>query len=124
MDAKKELEQKYIDILEDLGWSVSSYTGDGRVEIEKYSPAGEDFIICVDVADFPKSVFEYAEDFDADEHIEMWIEARKNGTKGVPSTRELVHDAKEIEKMLQDLSDALNNPVKPNKIPCDPGKKK
>lgn len=39
----KELEQKYIYILEENDWSVSSYTNDGRVELEKYSPAGEDF---------------------------------------------------------------------------------
>lgn len=116
MDSKKELDQKYVDILENLGWSVSSYTGDGRVEIEKYSPAGEDFVICVDVVDFPKSVFEYAESFDVDEHISMWIEGRKNGTDGVPPARELVHDAEEIEKMLQELSDALNNPIMPNKV--------
>lgn len=119
MDQKTELYQKYIDILENLGWSVSSYTGDGRVEIEKYSPAGEDFIICVDAADFPKSVFEYAENFDVDEHIAMWIEGKENGTAGVPSTRELVCDAEEIEKMLQELSDALNNLETPNKTTCD-----
>lgn len=110
-----KLDQKYIDILESLEWSVSSYMSDDQVEIKKYSPAGEDFIACVNVNDFPKAVFEYAETFDVDEHIAMWIEARKNGIKGVPSTRELVRDAEEIEKMLQELSDALNIPVKPNK---------
>lgn len=124
MDQNMELDQKYIDILESLEWSVSSYTGDGRVEIEKYSPAGEDFVICADVADFPKSVFEYAENFDVDEHIAMWIEAKQNGTRSAPSTIELVRDAEEIEKMLQELSDALSNPVKPNKTPCDTEEKK
>lgn len=39
----KKLEQKYLDVLEKHEWAVSSYTDDGRVEIEKYSPAGEDF---------------------------------------------------------------------------------
>lgn len=119
-----ELDQKHVDILESLDWTINGYTDDGRVEIEKYSPAGEEFIICVDVNDFPKSVFEHAESFDEDEHIAMWIEGRENGTAGVPSTRELVHDAEEIKRMLQELSDALNNPVKPNKILCDTGEKK
>lgn len=41
----KELEQKYIDILEQNDWNVSSYTEDGRVEIGKYSPLGEDFLL-------------------------------------------------------------------------------
>lgn len=35
----KELEQKYIDILEENDWSVSSYTDDGRVELTKRSSA-------------------------------------------------------------------------------------
>lgn len=103
-----ELDQKHVDILESLDWTINGYTDDGRVEIEKYSPAGEEFIICVDVNDFPKSVFEHAESFEVDEHIAMWIEAKQNRTRGVPSTRELVHDAEEIEKMLQELSDMLN----------------
>lgn len=36
----KELEQKYIDILKENDWSISSYTDDGKVEVQKYSPAG------------------------------------------------------------------------------------
>lgn len=56
----KELKQKYIDILEENDWSVSSYTDDGRVELQKYSPAGEDFSIIVEVEDFTESVRKYA----------------------------------------------------------------
>lgn len=103
----KKLKKKYLDILEKQDWSVSSYTGDGRVELGKYSPAGEDFNICVDVENFPEAVAEYAAGFNIDEHIEMWIEARHNGTRGVPSTRELVKDAEDIDKMLQELAAAL-----------------
>lgn len=103
----KELEQKYIDILEENDWSVSSYTDDGRVELQKYSPAGEDFSIIVEVEDFTESVREYANDFDADEHAVMWIEARGK-VYGVPdSIRELIDDAEEIQKMLNELADAL-----------------
>lgn len=103
----KELDQKYLDVLELHDWSVSSYTGDGRVELQKYSPAGEDFNICVDVEGFPDAVAEYAADFNIDEHIEMWVEAKRNGVSGVPSARELVHDAEDIDKMLQELAIAL-----------------
>lgn len=102
-----KLDQKYLDVLEKQDWQVSSYTGDGRVELQKYSPAGEDFNICVEVEDFPRAVAVYSADFDPDEHIEMWIEARKNGVRGIPSTRELVHDAEDIDKMLQELASAL-----------------
>lgn len=103
----KELKQKYIDILEENDWSVSSYTDDGRVELQKYSPAGEDFSIIVEVEDFTESVRKYANDFDADEHAEMWIEARGE-VNGVPeSIRELIEDAEAIQEMLDGLADAL-----------------
>lgn len=103
-----QIEQKYLDVLEKHDWAVCGYTDDGRVELEKFSPAGEDFIICVGVENFPAEIREYAAGFDIDEHIEMWIEARRNGTRGVPSTRELVKDAEDIDKMLQELAAALS----------------
>ena len=34
----------------------------------------------------------------------MWIEAKQNGTQGVPNARQLVHDAEEIEKELDELA--------------------
>lgn len=103
----KELEQKYIEILKENDWSISSYTDDGRVELEKYSPAGEDFLMCVEVENFPESVREYANDFDSDEHAEMWINARGR-VNGVPnSIRELIDDAEEIKKMIYELADVL-----------------
>lgn len=104
----KQIEKRYLDVLEKHDWVVSSYTDDGRVELEKYSPAGEDFSICVGVENLSAEVREYAAGFDIDEHIEMWIEARRNGTSGVPSTRELVKDAEDIDKMLQELAAALS----------------
>lgn len=102
----KELEQKYIDILEENDWSVSSYTNDGRVVLEKYSPAGEDFLMCAEIENFPESIRARANDFDIDEHAAMWIEAR--GSVGVPnSIRELIEDAEAIQEMLNELADAL-----------------
>lgn len=112
MERCKKLKTKYLDVLENLGWEVSDGLDDGSVELQKYSPAGEDFNICVNVENFPEAVAEYAADFDPDEHIEMWIEARNNGVSGVPSTRELVQDAEDIDKMLQELDSALAE-VKP-----------
>ena len=51
---------------------------------------------------------EYASDFDVDDHIEMWIEARHNGVQGVPNTRTLVEDAEAIQDMLDELAEALS----------------
>ena len=41
----KKIEKQYLDVLENRGWAVSSYTDDGRVELEKYSPAAAAFSI-------------------------------------------------------------------------------
>lgn len=101
------LPAKYLKVLEAHGWAVSSYTDDGRVELEKYSPAGEDFIMCVEVENFPDAVMEYYEDFDVDEHIEMWAEAKRHGTSGAPSIRRLAIDAEQIDEMLKELAYAL-----------------
>lgn len=100
------MKQKYKDVCERLDWHFYK-SGDDCVELCKQSPAGEDFSICVDTRRFVDSVKACAADFDQDEHIEMWIEARRNGTEGVPSTRELVKDAEDINEMLRELAAAL-----------------
>ena len=87
---------------EKMGWNWDAYieTDNRRtyVEIGQASPAGEDFSMIIDFKEkdqaksFKENLQMYYEDFDVDEHIEMWIEARHNGISGVPSTRELVKD--------------------------------
>lgn len=101
--------EKLFEGCENLGWSVSEDQDAGTVELESYSPAGENLVVTVEKENFAEKVREYAEDFDIDEHIEMWVEARNNGVAGVPkSTRELVEDAEEIKEMLLQLADALH----------------
>lgn len=56
---------------------------------------------------FRNSLESYYEDFDIDEHIEMWVEAKKNGVSGVPSIRVLVDDAREMDAMILKLSQTL-----------------
>ena len=103
-----------LDATEGLGWRVDIEAQDEKwyAEFEKYSPAGEDFIFTVwfvDANELVEGVKEYAADFDQDEHIEMWIGARRNGVCGIPSTRKLVKDAEDIDQMLKELAEALFN---------------
>jgi len=115
----KELE-KLLTKAEDLDWSYSIWNEskstyhDERnyVELNKYSPAGEDFGIVVDfdinapVKSFIKDLEYIADDFDVDEHVELWVDSR--GKNGVPNTvRELVEDAEAIKEMLYELAEAL-----------------
>lgn len=100
------IEQKYIDVIEILGWNIVGDPNGTGVDIQQKSPAGEDFSFYADTADFPAGVLEYARNFDPDEHVELWIGHRGDG--GCPSTiRELVDDAEAIKKMLKTLADAL-----------------
>lgn len=102
---------KLMDALTDaaelLDWSVHIY--DDCIEFEKYSPAGEDFILTItgnDEACVVEQVRECAYDFDPDEHAEMWVEIR--GKRGVPnSIRTLIDDADAIKEMVFELADAL-----------------
>lgn len=104
MPRNKKITKKQREICEGLEWTIHE-DSDGTVELEKYSPAGEDFIFTVEVEDFAREVWKYAEDFDVDEHIMLFAES--TGKNGVPSIRQLCDDAEEIKKMLDELADAL-----------------
>lgn len=102
------MDQRLIDKCEALGWSVRC-DDDGGADVAQYTPAGEDFCFYVnDTDDFVESVKQYAAYFDPDEHIAMWIEAKRHSRdKTIPNARELVHDAESIDEMLQNLASAL-----------------
>lgn len=79
-------------------------------ELEWYSPAGEDVIHSIffdgTEKDFIKQFCKLAEDFDPDEHAEMWVDSRGRG--GVPATiRELLDDAEAIKKHLAETAEKL-----------------
>lgn len=94
-------------------WIEESQSGRTYVEMGQHSPAGEDFSMSIDFvaenqcSSFCDSLESYYEDFDIDEHVEMWIEAKKNGVSGVPSIQELVDDARKIDAMILKLSQTL-----------------
>lgn len=97
----------YEDVFDKLEWRVYK-CNDRTLELEKYSPGGEDFIFDIDGKDIAQEVAEYTRDFDVDEHVELWVGGR--GKRGVPDTvRELVDDADAIKKMLVELAEALES---------------
>ena len=100
------LNEKTIAILEENDITVSErYEQDGEYyrEIEFYSPEGEDVLetIWYDGTDdgFIEGFRQLADNFDADEHAEMWIDGR--GKRGIPdSVRALIDDAENIKDTL------------------------
>lgn len=103
-----KLTEKMEQQIENLGWSICSDTS-----INWGSPAGEDYWIeCNDPNEMTDIIKSEYENFDVDEHVEMWVDAKRSGTQGVPSTTELVEDAKAIQKMLEQLYDIIRNEPK------------
>lgn len=108
-----------LDKAEELEWSYDVWIEEGQndrtyAELERYSPAGEDFSIIVDfdkdhqVETFLRDLRESYENFDVDDHAEMWMPSR--GKNGCPSSiKELVENAEAIESMILELLDALED---------------
>lgn len=94
----KKLNEKVIEAIEDLGWVVEEYNEEYM--LEQSSPAGEDIVEYIRKGeDVVSQVWDIYNSFDEDEHVGMWLQAKQNGTAGVPSARELVEDAEEIKQM-------------------------
>ena len=97
--------KKYLPVFKRCGWNVN--VSDNEIEIENWSPAGENIVEYLDKnIDIPSQIQNIADNFDADEHAEMWIEHRgKNGVPG--SIRMLLNDADAIQEMYNELAHAL-----------------
>ena len=100
--------------LEEIDWYIE-WDSD-EIEFNYTSPAGEDFwfsVCCETPNELYKEVKEYASNFDTEEHVTMWVEAKaRKNVGGIPSIRELVDDADEIEKALIELSQEVKETVK------------
>lgn len=114
-----ELSKRIEELLEKHDFSVCGeiserYREKGRydIDLETYSPEGEDVIVSLiydgTEEDFIREFISYANDFDAEEHAEMWIECR--GKNGVPnSIKNLLEDAEWIKSILGEVADDLEN---------------
>ena len=114
-----ELSERIIEVLEAHDISVCgeiterTYNDDGYdVELETYSPEGEDVIISLiydgTEEDFIRQFERYAEDFDAEDHAETYINMR--GKNGVPeSIKDLLEDTEWQKEMLLEVAKDLNS---------------
>lgn len=95
------ISQKILDALADNNWKPYIDTDDSSIELEWYSPAGEDFMLSFNVKnndDFLSQLFDAYMNFDTEQHaIENY------GMSGAPGLRVLLDDADAIEGELQRL---------------------
>lgn len=108
--------EKLVNKADNLGWTV--WLEEDGWEFGQNSPAGEDFWFFIgnnDVnseEDMVREVRSYANDFDTEEHVQMWLEGRRNGVSGVPDLKALVKDADDIKLMLNKLASAMEDVLK------------
>lgn len=100
------IENKYLEVIHNLGWNIIDVMPDNSFDLQKHSPAGEDYHLTVYADSVVDDVNNEAGYFDVDEHVMDWAGMR--GQNGVPDTiRELLEDAEAIKVMLNELADAL-----------------
>ena len=105
----KTINKKVIEAIENLGWIVREYGEE--YELEQSSPAGEDIVEYIRKGeDIVSQVWDIYHNFDEEEHVEMWVNARHN-VSGVPSISTLVKDSEEITEMYRQLALAVEKAV-------------
>lgn len=98
--------EQHIAVCEALDWRVHDDLEEDYVELEKYSPPEKTSSSAFRRGISSRTSVSTPDDFDVDEHVELWIEGR--GKNGAPATaRELVEDAEAIRDMLNELAVAL-----------------
>ena len=99
------LNDRLVQRAENLDWSVDI---DGNYwEFEKYSPAGEDFVMGLNGEDIIGELQDYYDSFSPEEHITDLLIAKRNGFAGVPDLKTLCDDADAIDQMIYDLLQAF-----------------
>ena len=122
MATVKEEKQKTIDainrIADKFDLEVRIQEDERYVEFEYWSDLGEDCIIPLQLEDFTLNdlfheLFNEADCFDAEEHATMLYNL--HGQRGTPtSIRDLLEDADEQQKLLDDIVDEIRNIVREN----------
>lgn len=95
------ISQKILDALADNNWKPYIDTDDSSIELEWYSPAGEDFMLSFNVKDdddFLSQLFDAYMNFDTEQHA-----VGNYGMSGAPGLRVLLDDAEAIEGEIQRL---------------------
>lgn len=101
------ISQKILDALYDNNWKPYIDTEDNSIELEWYSPAGEDFSLSFsdvnDDDDFLSQLYDAYINFDTEQHA-----VENYGMLGAPGLRVLLDDADAIEDELKRLWCALS----------------
>ena len=94
------MNKKVKKVIEDLGWSFNSNTS---ITIQT-TTAGQDVCIGCDKGESLKETIKFRyENYDIDQEVSLFLEAKKHGVKGVPEVTLLVKDCEEVLSKLKEL---------------------
>ena len=100
------MNKEFKKAIEDLGWVVQS---DTCITTDTDVCGREICIECNEPSELKETIRSYYENFDVDEEAEVYIEAKQNGLKGVPSIRTLVNDLEDEEEKYAELWEAVED---------------
>ena len=108
---KKNDIKKITKVAKGLEWSIKEDNGD--FELEKYSPAGQDFNINISadtIEEFSEKLYERYNDFDASEETYLWLDNTGHGTNGAPyDMKDLYEDMEACQEMIRELAITIQN---------------
>lgn len=116
----------FLKFAEDLDWSYNvddtpNERGEVCVELEKYSPQDQDFIVSIwfetdNECDFADKLEEYWRDFDPSEEAIKWIGPDWHGINGAPyDLQDIINDMVDCKEMLRELVVKCHNQAYPSK---------
>lgn len=79
-------------------------TGKDYVNLNIENPEGEDMFFEIEKTATLEDLIDMVSAYDADESIEMWLEAKRGNTKGIPSVRRLIKNCDYIEKATREIA--------------------
>lgn len=97
------MNKKIKKILENKGFSITRELQ--SFELSMFTPAGEDWCITVDKLE---NIEDYANGFDPEEEFTIWINAKQQGVRGVPSVPELWQDQLWKQELLNEIVEEIN----------------
>lgn len=107
-----EWREEYEELLNDNDITVQEYQNSENIELELefHSKAGEDCIFTVSKEEFVTDLYHLSEDWDPEEHVEMWIEAKQDMSRtDIPNVFTLVEDAKWIQSFLKEIAEKVRD---------------
>ena len=116
----------FLKLAEELDWSYNvddtpNERGEVCVELEKYSPQDQDFIVSIwfetdNECDFADKLEEYWRGFDPSEEAINWIGPDGHGTNGAPyDLQDIINDMVDCKEMLRELVVKFHNHAYPSK---------